>query len=197
MDSRIFVTSDFHLFHENIMKYCNRYTKTRKSINDYTNDLLYYLKSFIKPNDILLFLGDVACGPGKSVELIKKYFDLLECEKYFIRGNHDYWLTNEDILKIGFKKVFDYILIEDTLFCHYPLDIPYGVLIRYDDHQYLWGLFYENQNIKKIIHGHVHNGKVRESSDGIKRINVSVDAKKRGFNIIEYNDEKLLEFLKS
>ena len=197
---KLYVTSDFHISHENIMRYCDRYTDSRVSINHYISDLFYFLKGLLKPEDVLLFIGDLACSKDKSINECKRLLELLSCEKHFIRGNHDNWLSDDDLGKIGFNSVRDYLLVNETLFCHYPLDTAYGVFGQYSRHKYLWERFYQNPRIKKIIHGHIHNSPRAMTQDGIERINVSIDAKKSGFTILEFKDyspETIKGFLNS
>lgn len=182
----VWVTSDFHISHENIMKYCNRYSKEFKSIDNYIDGLFYYLSN-LKSDDILIYLGDLACGPPKSIETCKKYFNFLKCELHFIRGNHDKWLSNDDILEIGFKSVRDYLRIDKTLMCHYPFDRPFIPMHSYAQHAYLWEKFFGTQNLNKIIHGHIHNSKV-PSTEKVEYINTSVDRFKDCYTIYNFKD---------
>lgn len=190
----IYITSDFHISHENIMKYCNRY-KSHRNITDYIDNLFYHLQS-LKETDIFFYLGDLACSKDKSIELCKKYIDKIKCkEKHFIRGNHDTWLTDDDLKYIGFKTIKDYLVIKKTLFCHYSLDSSYGKFGNYKDHKYLWDLFYNNDDIKTIIHGHIHNNRTIKIP-GKKFINVSIDKKIGKFNIYTLKNIKEPDFLK-
>ena len=186
------------------MTYCNRFTPDRTCIEEYQDDLFYYLSNLFKPEDTLIYLGDLACSREKSLEGCKKYLNLLKCEKHFIRGNHDNWLSNEDILSLGFKSCRDYIRIDNTLICHYSLDVPYGTFGQYKRHEYLWNLFYENPNIHKIYHGHNHNSPLRGSErvDGktiirknspkgeilMEYVNCCIDKIPYEFNVVEFKD---------
>ena len=208
----IYITSDFHLFHENIMNYCNRYTPDRTCIQEYQNDLIYYLSNLLKEDDTLIYLGDLACSSEKSLDGCKGLLALLKCEKHFIRGNHDKWLSNEDILSLGFKSVRDYLRLNEILLCHYSLSSPYGMFGRPKMHEYIWDKFYENPEIQKIYHGHNHNTPlVNTEIDGSRRIrkfgdcvveyvNCCIDKNPNKFNVIqftEFDENSLKEILNS
>lgn len=181
----VYVSSDFHFFHNNIHKYTNRHSNCN---DEYICGLIYHLKN-IKESDILIFLGDLACSTRKSVQKCKYLMDFINCKKIFIRGNHDYWLTNDDIKWIGFEIVEDYLLFGDTLFCHYPFDSdkPYA---NYGKHNYLWDLFCNNPKIKTIYCGHTHNTNPHKD-DNTLRINCCVDFHKQGYNIVPITDKAL------
>ena len=65
---KVWITSDFHFFHENVMIYSDRYSDEFHNINDYQNALMSHLASFVKKDDIFLFLGDIALSKDKSVQ---------------------------------------------------------------------------------------------------------------------------------
>ena len=166
----IYITSDFHLTHENIIKYVGRFEQ-KITYQEYANKILNYLRSVLKKDDTLIYLGDLDCGPHKNIENLKRYFDLIPGKKIFIRGNHDKWLDDEDIHYIGFQKVCDIIKYKDILICHYPLDEK--SVIPKEAPAYLKRI--DLTNIKKIYHGHVHNNRKTDCSDGIERINCCID----------------------
>lgn len=205
--SKIYLTSDFHFFHENVMTYCDRYTPDRTCIEDWSNDLIYFLNGFIKEDDILLYLGDLALSRDKTLDGCKSWLDMIKCEKHFIRGNHDKWLSDTDILWLGFKTVRDYLRVDNTLFCHYSFDYPYGTFGQYKFHEYLWDLFYDNKNIHKFYHGHCHNTPLRncEYKEGrvfvgdAELINCCIDKDPKNFNVVEldFNFDTFKEILNS
>ena len=195
---KVWITSDFHFFHENVMIYSDRYSDEFHNINDYQNALMSHLASFVKKDDIFLFLGDIALSKDKSVQGCKDLISLLECEnKHFIRGNHDKWLQNADIYAMGFKSVRDYLKIDRLLICHYPLcadgEGEYACERRYKIHEHLWDKFYKNPAITKIIHGHTHNNAYKGFAN-VEYVNVSVDKDKGVFNVLEFTDIAYDEF---
>lgn len=209
----IYLTSDWHLYHDNIMEY----VKTRsshKAIDDYMRDLIYRMRS-LQPQDTLIFMGDLALSPRKSKLGIKAILDTIPGKKHFIRGNHDDWASKQDLLDMGFLSARDYILYKpnsqntensqnatlvnnckfgnraNILICHYPFDRPKPKPqpgFTYEPHNYLWDLFWDNPTIKTIYHGHIHAGECKKE-DGIRRINCSVDAVKGEFRVVPITGE--------
>lgn len=185
---RIYISSDFHFCHENAMRYSDRYSQRFHNIQEYQSALMEHLASFVKPDDIFLFLGDLSLGPGKSVQVCKNLLSVLKCDNiHFIRGNHDKWLTNLDLYGMGFRSVRDYLLIDDLLICHYPLADAYGEFGQYKMHKFLWDMFYQNPVVRRVIHGHIHNAVLR-GIEGVEYVNVSVDKDKDKFNVYEFKD---------
>lgn len=123
-------TSDTHLFHGNIIKYCHRpflnnkdlhelnsrkgswhngtwknqrdnYRISQESIDMMDDELINNINSFVKKDDVLYHLGDLAF-PGKHFRSkIKEYRDRINCDHVeLILGNHDGcgyrpWLKNK------------------------------------------------------------------------------------------------------
>jgi calcineurin-like phosphoesterase family protein len=82
--SDIWFTADFHFWHKNIIRYCNR---PFDSVEEMNQTILDRLNSRVKANDILYFLGDFCIGPrARAVELRRQ----IRCKKIFaVPGNHD------------------------------------------------------------------------------------------------------------
>ena len=77
-------TSDFHLGHFNIIRYCNRPFADTREMNA---AILERLNTLVKPDDVLYFLGDFCMGGPKAVAF---YRDQIACKTiHFIDGNHD------------------------------------------------------------------------------------------------------------
>ena len=94
--SRIFVTSDTHFSHVNIIKYCNR---PYASVEEMNNALIDNWNSVVKNDDLVIHLGDFALG--RTIQDIKKHLDKLNGNKILILGNHDS-LSQDDYIKCGF-----------------------------------------------------------------------------------------------
>lgn len=76
-------TGDWHLEHENIIKYCDRPFKDAKHM---TNVLIDNVNELVMPNDRLFNVGDVAMHRALSAELRARFM----CKNIFvIPGNHD------------------------------------------------------------------------------------------------------------
>lgn len=95
----IFVTSDTHFSHENIIKYCNRPFKNYEEMNEI---LIYNWNSVVSPNDLVFHLGDFQML--KDYEILYKHLNRLNGDKILLLGNHDYMDINE-YLSAGFIDV--------------------------------------------------------------------------------------------
>ncbi len=77
----IWFTSDWHLGHKNIIKYCNR---PFKDVNDMDRALVWEFNKLVKPEDTTYFLGDFCFHKDKQF-----YINMLNGTKIFLWGNHD------------------------------------------------------------------------------------------------------------
>ena len=82
----IWLTSDTHFFHENIIQYCGRPFANAEMMNEY---LIEQWNSVVKPGDIVYHLGDVAMGGKEAYEGIGALLAHLNGSKRLIVGNHD------------------------------------------------------------------------------------------------------------
>jgi calcineurin-like phosphoesterase family protein len=76
----VFVISDLHLNHANIISYCKR---PFESVREMNQVLIKNWNYVIKPDDFVYFVGDMALGNSD------KYIEKLNGNIYFIWGNHD------------------------------------------------------------------------------------------------------------
>ena len=136
----LYLITDTHFGHRNIIKYCNR----PENFEDLIFDNLYKI---ITNNDILLHLGDVAYGPEKL--WIKMYMHI-PGEKWLVKGNHDRKKT-EWYEALGFTKVYDewFRYVDNDygtiVFSHKPRDLE--------------------QFTSYNIHGHCHNSEIKSFSE--------------------------------
>jgi len=167
----LYVTSDLHLEHSNIIEYCDR---PYEDVDQMNADLISNWNNRVEKEDVVIFLGDLVFG-GKDE--IVSYIDKLNGNILFIQGNHD------DVDASFPFPVCQSTTIEHSgieFFCsHYPENVPDGAN--------WWHLY-----------GHVHNNDLEEYpfiSPGNKRINVSTDVTGYGpismDSIIEYIQEGL------
>jgi len=127
--SKIYITSDNHFYHGNIIRYCKRPFKTYQEMNAH---MIKQWNSIVNQDDIVFHLGDFAYK-GKAKKIRKK----LNGTIILIRGNHDEYITNKD----GFIIVKDKLLLDNFILTHEPLaqdKIPEGFI---------------------NIHGHIHDKK--------------------------------------
>lgn len=157
----IYLISDTHFNHKNIIKYCKR---PFKNVQEMNNKLISNWNNIIKNEDKIYHLGDFALGRKEDVFDIAKKLNGI---KYIVRGNHDKWnaKTYEEmgfiVLKNAPIKLNEYRL----LLSHFPVldkQIPNGYI---------------------NIHGHIHNNKLYECIEKYdpklysidKHLNISCD----------------------
>lgn len=144
----IFMISDMHFGHENIIKYENR-----PFINaiEMDNNIIKNWNATIKANDKVFVLGDVSFYDKEKTKAI---LDKLNGVKVLVLGNHDNARSTEWWYEVGFDEVYKYPIIYDNFYIlsHEPVylneNMPYG-----------------------NIHGHIHHLKY----DSKQFFNVSVE----------------------
>jgi calcineurin-like phosphoesterase family protein len=127
----VFVVSDTHFDHKNIIKYCGR---PFNSVEEMNETLVKNWNKEVKPEDLVLILGDVAYGrfsQGPSY-----WLNRLNGRKILIKANHD----------LGFISGCEAV-------------IKYGAILEYADEKFL--LVHQPDSIPSEglwkIHGHTHN----------------------------------------
>jgi len=146
----IWFTSDLHINHENIIKYCKR---PFSSIDEMNEGLVERWNSKVSETDTVYVVGDVFLGePSRAVPVIKA----LNGVKILILGNHD--RSPKTMIESGFSEAHRRLDIRmrdgrRALLVHKPL--PAALLNDYD----------------LQIHGHRHT----DPAVSGKRINVCVD----------------------
>lgn len=125
----LWVTSDIHLQHKNIIKYCSRPFQT---VDEMDEQIIKNWNEVVKKNDTVFIIGDVGFGNvDKLCEKIKR----LNGKKILIVGNHDRdYLANETFTSL-FAAIHEqvYIKVGDTniYINHFPFtcfDGSYGGL---------------------------------------------------------------------
>lgn len=167
----IFIISDTHFSHANIIKYCNRPFNDIEEMNE---TIINNWNDVVGKNDIVYHLGDFALCNNELKELVSR----LNGKIYLIKGNHDR-KTMTFYANAGLE-----VLPTQTLLKKYKLILSHRPLM---DEQIPNG--YIN------VHGHIHNKKIQdELPESIysreKHINVSVDVT----NFIPININQLNNF---
>jgi len=109
----VFVISDLHLNHENIISYCKR---PFDSVREMNRVLIKNWNYIVKPDDTVYFVGDMALGNSD------KFIEKLNGNIYFIWGNHD---VTDDVDSMYESLPLSYKGIE-FLFVHDPVMAPAG-----------------------------------------------------------------------
>lgn len=120
----IYITSDYHSFHENIIKYCSRPFSSAIHMNEV---LAKNTNNIVRADDTLYHLGDWAFG---GITHAESFRDMINCRNvYNITGNHDHYHTEED------QKKFDRLFVENITYkeinayskkivlCHYAMRV--------------------------------------------------------------------------
>lgn len=144
---KVFVWSDQHLFHKNIINYCDR---PFMNVDEMNRHLIDNYKKYVGPDDICFWVGDAGF---KGDVLLNEMLDECPGHKILIAGNHDF--NGPKIRNLKFDEIHIFYEFEFGLtkyfMTHYPLlKVPEGY----------WN-----------IHGHIHN----MVTGNPRHINVSVE----------------------
>lgn len=109
----IWLISDTHFQHENIIKYCARPFKDSNDMDEY---MIERWNHVVKPGDKVYHLGDVFF---RDKEKFKKLWPRLNGKKRLIVGNHDdvKWLSNGGF----FDKIMMWRWFGELLLSHVPV----------------------------------------------------------------------------
>ena len=115
-----YFSSDWHLGHENIIKYDKRPFATVEEMN---KAIIRNYNAIVTPEDEFYFLGDFAMGDKNKTEC---YLQQLNGKKFFIKGDHDKQHTIELFKKYGTylgSKAEIEIHGQSITLCHFSLDV--------------------------------------------------------------------------
>lgn len=108
-ERKVFFTSDFHLFHNNVLKFDNR---PFKDVHEMHTAIETRWNEVVGPNDIVIYLGDLSFARKEDKAYVEGMMHGLNGEIHFVMGNHDKW---EDIKKFTmFKSQQDYLEVRIT-----------------------------------------------------------------------------------
>jgi len=123
-DDNIWVWSDQHFGHKNIIKFCNR---PWESIDQMSADMVKSFNTLVGPSDVSIWVGDVGF---KSDEDVNNLLDQCQGYKILVVGNHDF--TKRKLRTLHFDEIhlLYQLTIDDIgyVFTHYPqenLPLPY------------------------------------------------------------------------
>jgi len=174
-EQNLWFTSDLHLMHENIIKYCNRPFCDRKEMD---TTLVENWNSVISEKDVVFVTGDLIMD--RSTKSWNYFIHKLNGFIWLIKGNHDH----EKAIPISIYNKFDWIdgflniKVRDTeidgniqyiTLCHYPM------LSWYQSHHGSWQLF-----------GHIHSGKLSTSME-VPQINPKLSCRQLDIGVDAHN----------
>ena len=143
---KIWITSDHHFGHANIIKYCDR-----PFTGVHTMDLVmaYKWNELVSKDDMVIHLGDFAFT-SKSGNMLSTLRDELNGTIIIIKGSHD--VSKKKLAEAGFIVGSNPMYIGKYILSHVPLadsQIPKGMI---------------------NIHGHIHEKQTKG-----ERINICVE----------------------
>lgn len=116
--SDVWVTSDTHFGHHNIIEFCER---PFIDVQDMNNEMLERWNDTVKENDKVYHLGDVYFGGGLGAEYWDEFLPKLHGKKYLALGNHDNGMDQR--LRKMFKRIEYWYIFHDIhlMLTHVPL----------------------------------------------------------------------------
>lgn len=156
----VFVTSDCHFNHKNILAYEPSSRGHFKSIEEMNEALIYNWNSVVSDEDTIYVVGDFFMGPISGV---KPILSRLHGKIILVRGNHD---TNArlDLYREHNIEVKDIAYLEYKgkffILCHFPaLRDEFGKLMCKDNPEviYLYGHIHHNAP-KGLVDNRYHIG---------------------------------------
>lgn len=111
--NKIFIISDLHLGHANIIKLANRPFKT---VEEMDNKIISNWNKVVGKDDLVYVLGDF-CFKGKNADY---YLNKLNGKIFLIKGNHDIFIKHDKIIGIRDYYELKYNGTKYILF-HYPI----------------------------------------------------------------------------
>ncbi len=176
----VFFTSDFHLFHHNVLKFDNRpfadVNEMHKVIEERWNEV-------VTDNDIVIYLGDLSFARKGDKNYVEGMMHSLKGTIHYVMGNHDDY--REVSKNKRFESVQDYLDIRithmvdgesvETLFCcmHYPI--------------YSWNKAHFGSY---MIHGHSH---MSLSNGDFHKTHRIFDVGCMGYDYTPISYEKIIE----
>jgi calcineurin-like phosphoesterase family protein len=168
-NKKLYVISDCHFYHKNIIKYCNRPFST---VDEMNKTIFDNWNNIVDDDDIVLNLGDFVIGIPSKNEVSQFLDNSLKGKILYLIGNHDRFTEEMFGDRLIKDKVFYFKYNNFTFACsHYP---PNKELFEDADF---------------ILYGHVHNN-VTDSIDNTYNCCVEVNDYKPIF--IEDIIEKLI-----
>ncbi len=168
--SRTFFTADYHLGHENIIKYCNR---PFKNVGEMNSLIMLNHNSRVKSEDTVYFLGDFCFrnSPGGktgegSIHKAEYYRKQLTGSIVYVKGNHD----RNNSLKTNIEKVIIRYGGRQICMVHNPIHVDYNYSLNFVGH----------------VHNHWKFKRLKHHDSYTDVVNVGVDM--WGFKPITYEE---------
>ncbi len=194
----IFLTSDQHFGHKNIIRYCQRpFAFSDEGVKECDDFMIKRYNEVVGPHDYVIFVGDVVFSNKSHDEHYLKKISSLNGHKILVKGNHDNKSRNF-YHECGFIDVLPYLRFNEFFICHYPFVADPFAKEEIESESELRRSFL-NSGCTTLIHGHVHNKSI-SAADNIQRINVCVDAPLNDFKPVQVKglpEREIVEFIKA
>ena len=155
----MFFTSDLHISHPNILKFCSN-TRPFINVDEMNQNIVYKWNNTITDNDVAYILGDVSFTNVTDTLTILN--QLQRKELHLIIGNHDKSLLKYPQFRSQFTSIRDY----------YELYLSKNKLIVLSHYPFLqwnkshWGSYH--------LHGHLHGPDNNNMT--CRRMDIGVDS---------------------
>lgn len=116
----IYVTSDLHLSHKNIINYCPE-SRNFDSVEQMNETLKTNWNNRVPSDALVYILGDISFGSlSSAIDILQQ----LNGRKILIVGNHDRHAIYKPAFKKCFEAIHDYLELKhhghSIVMCHYP-----------------------------------------------------------------------------
>lgn len=161
--SKIFLTSDCHFNHLNILKY---ETKSRpfNTIKEMNETIINNWNSVVSNEDTVYVLGDFFMG---MLDKIDEILPRLKGKVILIRGNHDTKNRIKKYQEYGIEvKNIDYLEYKGRFFilCHFPIE-----------NQEFYKMIIENNSETILLYGHIHSNAPKGYINGSFHVGVDTN----------------------
>lgn len=174
----VWVTSDSHFNHANIIKYCPE-SRPFETVEEMNEALIERWNSVVKPEDTIIHCGDFFMG---QINQIDEILPRLNGKITLVRGNHDsksriekykeHGIQVKDIFYKAYKGRF-------FIFCHFPIaNEEFMRMVREDNSEVI------------LCYGHLHYQAPKGLVDGTFHVGVDTN------NLTPVNSEYVWELSK-
>lgn len=161
--SKIFLTSDLHFNHANIIKF-EPQTRPFQTIPEMNEVLISNWNKVVSSEDTVYVLGDFFMGQISGIDEI---LPCLNGHIHLIRGNHDTKNRIEKYKEFGIDvKEIEYLTYKGRFFilCHFPIaSEEFTKMVRQDNSEVI------------ICYGHIHSNAPHGYVDGTYHIGVDTN----------------------
>lgn len=184
----IWFISDPHIYHTNVIRYCNRPYSFVEEMNE---SIVRNWNAIVSPEDTVYCLGDFSMAAG----LVETFTPRLSGRKFLVPGNHDFCHSyhkksrnkeNQQKWIEFYEKAGWTVLPEQTTLildgigevnvCHHPYSNDNSSDDKEQGYEDKYAKWRPKDDGKVLLCGHIHNHwQTKLSSKGSLQINVGVD----------------------